>query len=156
MHAQSQPNWQPVTRLPMIAKLITDMAPEATNQVGSLRQAETRTHGLDDATVNRVIAVSIQAQDDLWLYAEQLRRWQVGMLSVVQREEITGLTIRLANLRADLIAMLALAERLKPHTLDERMDRPDIELDLDALLGRHPSRGRPQSREDEAGPCGTD
>jgi hypothetical protein len=156
MHAQSQPSWQPLTMLPMIAELITGMANEATNQVGSLRQAETRPHGLDAAMVNRVIAVSPQTQDDLWRSAEQLRRWQVGTLSVVQREEIADLTARLANLRADLTTILALVERLKPHTLDERMARPDIELGLDALLGRHPPHERPQSREDEAGHRGTD
>jgi hypothetical protein len=65
MSNQPQPNWQPLTMLPMLAELITGMANEAANQVVSLRQAETKPHVLDDATVNRVVTAHIQTQDDL-------------------------------------------------------------------------------------------
>ncbi|NTU81632.1 MAG: hypothetical protein HGA45_19995 [Chloroflexales bacterium] len=83
-----------------------------------------------------------QQQGDLWLYEEQLRRWQAGKLTAAQRGEIVGLTERLASLRADIIAILDLARWLKPHTIDAVLSRSDLELGLDALLGNLTPEGR--------------
>lgn len=137
-----EPNWQPIAQLPMIAWAITGMADAAVAQVGNLRQAEERPHVLDDATVGRVIAAYTEQQGDLWLYEEQLRRWEAGPLTAAQRAEIAGLTQRLAGLRADIATILDLARRLKPHTIDAVLSRSDLELGLDALLGNLTPEGR--------------
>jgi len=73
MSRQPQPTWQPITQLPLIASVIDGMLVE--EQYRLLQQARSKPHVLDDATIGRVIAVSTTQRDDLWLFAEQLRRW---------------------------------------------------------------------------------
>lgn len=139
-----QPNWQPIARLPLIGEMITGMAGESSAQLANLRQAEGRPGALDDATVHRVIRVYGQQQDDLWLYAEQLRCWQGGQLTPAQVAQVADLTERLAGLRANIAAILDLAERLKPLTIESLLARSDEELGRDALLGKRIPRGRPK------------
>ena len=130
-----QPTWQPISQLPTVAWAITGMADEAADMLGSLREAAPTPHVLDDATVERVIRLYTEQQDDLWLYEEQLRRWQVETLTDAQRQEVAGLSLRLGRLRADIAAILELAAYLKPRTIDAVLARSDEELALDILSG---------------------
>ncbi|NTU79524.1 MAG: hypothetical protein HGA45_08995 [Chloroflexales bacterium] len=130
-----EPNWQPLSQLPTIVWAITGMADEAVDMLGSLREAAPKPHVLDDATVDRVIRLYTEQQGDLWLYEEQLRRWQAGKLTAAQRVEIAGLTQRLAGLRANIAAILDLAAYLKPRTIEAVLGRSDEELALDILTG---------------------
>ena len=115
-----QPTWQPIAQLPIVAWAITGMADEASDMLGSLREARPTPHVLDDTTVERVIWLYTEQQGDLWLYEEQLRRWQVGKLTASQRRDVTGLAKCLAGLRADITAILELAAYLKPRTIDRQ------------------------------------
>jgi len=60
-------------------------------------------------------------QGDLWLYAEQLTRWEAQ-------------------------ALTDLAARLKPQTIDTILARSDVELGRDALLGAVTPHGRRKQR----------
>ena len=126
--SEPQPTWQPLSKLPMIAWAITGMADEAATQVGNLREAQGRPHVLDDATVNRVIASYTEQQGDLWLYEEQLRRWQVGKLTTAQRTEIAGHTQRLAGLRAVIATILDRPASQQPRTMRGLVPRSDDAL----------------------------
>lgn len=75
------PNWQPITQLPLIASLIDGRLESAAEQYQTLQPARTRPHVLDDYTVGRVITVFTTQRDDLWLFEEQLRRWQAQDLT---------------------------------------------------------------------------
>ena len=130
-----QPTWQPIAQLPTVAWAITGMADEAADMLGSLREAAPTPHVLDDATVERVIRLYTEQQDDLWLYEEQLRRWQAGRLTDAQRQEVAGLSLRLGRLRADIAAILELAAYLKPRTIDAVLARSNEELARDILSG---------------------
>lgn len=134
-----QPTWQPISQLLTIAWAITGMADEAADMLGSLREARPKPHVLDDATVDRVIRLYTEQRDDLWLYEEQLRRWQAGKLTASQRQKIAGLSLRLGRLRANIAEILELAAYLKPRTIDAVMARSDEELALDILTGVRPS-----------------
>lgn len=133
-----QPTWQPISQLPTIAWAINGMADEAVDMLGSLREARPKPHVLDDATVDRVIRLYAEQRDDLWLYEEQLRRWQAGKLTASQRREVTGLSLRLVRLRADIAEILELAAYLKPRTIDAVLARSDKELARDILSGDRP------------------
>ena len=130
-----QPTWQPISQLPTVAWAINGMADEAADMLGSLREARPKPHVLDDATVDRVIKLYTEQQEDLWLYEEQLRRWQAGRLTDAQRQKVAGLSLRLGRLRADIAAILELAAYLKPRTIDAVLGRSDEELALDILMG---------------------
>lgn len=141
---QQEPNWQPLSRLPLIAEMITGMADTAATQRKNLTDAAARPGVLDNATVERVVRSYTQQQGDLWLYEEQLRRWQAGPLTPAQQREIAGLAERLAALRSDIAAILALAEQSRSQTIEAILGRSDAELGLEALLGQRTPRGRPK------------
>jgi hypothetical protein len=147
-----QPTLQPISQIPTVAWAINGMADEAADVLGSLREAEPKPHVLDDATVDRVITLYTEQQDDLWLYEEQLRRWQAGRLTDTQRQEIAGLSLRLAVLRADIAAILELAAYLKLRTIDAVVARSDEELALDILMGNLASPTAPGNTRSAAPP----
>lgn len=139
---QGTPTWQPIEQLPMIAWAIDGMAESAEEQLGNLHQAEGRPHVLDLPTVDRVIHVYTEQQGDLWLYQEQLTRWGKLALTAAQRAEVTRLDERLATLRTRIAALLALAQQLRPHTIESILAKSDVELALDVLSGKIRLPGR--------------
>lgn len=120
-----QPTWQPISQLPTIAQAIIGMAGEAAGMLGSLRKAASKHRTLDDATVEQVIRLYTEQQDDLWLYEEQLRRWHARRLTIVQRQDVADLMRRLGSLRADLAEIFELATYLKPCAIDALLSPPD-------------------------------
>jgi hypothetical protein len=62
--------------MPSIAEMIDGMLESAEEVHGSLQVARTRLHVMDDYTLGRVRDVHGTQLDDLWLYEEQLSRWQ--------------------------------------------------------------------------------
>ncbi len=142
MTHQPPPNWQPITQLPLIATVIDGMLEAAEEQAQTLQQARPKPYVLDDDTVGRVIAVFTTQQDDLWLFEEQLRRWEAQELTDVQRREIGRLTSQLGQLREVIAAILALADELKSGTIEQVLAKSDAQLGLEALLRRPPEQDR--------------
>jgi hypothetical protein len=145
---QQEPNWQPLTQLPLIATMIDGMTESAEEQLVNLQRAEARPHVLDNATVDRLIRVYTEQKNDLWLYAEQLTRWGKQSPTAAQRAEITRLEQRLSRLRVLIDDLLARGRQLRPHTIDAILAKSDAELGLDVLSGKLPlptvTRGRPR------------
>lgn len=147
------PTWQPISKLPLIAWAIDGMAESAEEQLADLRQVETRPHVLDLPTVDRVIQVYTEQQGDLWLYREQLTRWGKLALTEVQRAEMARLEQRLATLGAHIEAILALAQQVRPYTIESILAKSDVELALDVLTGkiRPPGGARPVADDETNG-----
>ncbi len=135
MSKQPQPTWQPITQLPLIASAIDGMLEAAEEQVILLQQARPKAHVLDDHTVDRVIAVYITQHDDLWLYAEQLRRWTAQKLTDPQRQEVGRLTGHLERLRQAIGTLLVMADELKRGTIEKMLAKSDEQLGLE-VIGR--------------------
>ena len=139
--AQQSPNWQPITRLPLIVSVVDGMLEAAEEQYQRLQAARPTPHVLDDATVARVITVYTTQRDDLWLFEEQARRWQGEPLTPTQREEINRLTSQVARLRTVLDAILTLSAELKAGTIEQVLAKSDLQLGLEALR-RPPDQDR--------------
>jgi hypothetical protein len=131
-----QPNWQPISSLPLIATAIDGMLEAAREQYPALEQAKNRPGSLDDFTVERVVNVYTQQASDLWLYEEQLRRWKEQKLTQAQHKEVTRLEGQLEQLRTLLDAILSLAKALKPMTIESLMSKSDLEIAIDVLSGK--------------------
>ena len=67
---------------------------------------------MDDYTIGRVYGVHGTQLNDLWLYEEQLSRWQRTNPTQEQQEELERLTSQLTDLRHVFTSCLALAEEL--------------------------------------------
>lgn len=135
-NAETPVNWQPIAFLPELAWMVDGMTESAAEQVENLRAAQIRPGSLDDATIDRVIASYTTQRDDLWLYTEQLARWQAAPCTAAQQAEITRLTGLLGHLRADIVTVLDLAEQIKPQTIDSILSMSDAELGLAVLTGK--------------------
>jgi hypothetical protein len=74
--------------------------------------------------------------NDLWLYGEQLARWQKIPLSTTQRQEVERLGNQLIRLRTVVQNILALAEELKTLTIEKVLEMSDEEVALVVLSGK--------------------
>lgn len=135
--AEQTPNWQPISFLPAIAEMIDGMLESAKEVHGSLQQARSRPHVMDDYTIGRVREVHGTQLDDLWLYEEQLSRWQTPTPPAAQQQEISRLNQQLTELRGVLTATLALADEMKDGTIEKILAKDDVELGLEFLMGKH-------------------
>jgi hypothetical protein len=137
---ESQPQWQPITQLSLIARHIDGMVESASEQYANLLQARPKPYVLDDYTVGRVREVFTAQQNDLWLFDEQLKRWKAGQLSTVQREEVERLVGQMAKLRQVIANILKLADELKEGTIEKQLAKSDEQLGLEFLLRHLPEQ----------------
>jgi len=134
---QKSPQWQPIGKLSLIASMIEGMLASAKEQYGTLQKAKKKPHVLDDYTVERVREVFTTHKHDLWLYDEQLTRWNRGTLTPVQRREVERLVGQMKQLHETITTILALAEELGKGTIEKVLTKSNIELGLEYLLGSH-------------------
>lgn len=115
------------------------LAAEHLELLGQARGA----YRLADADVAGVIASWTRTRTDLIeLFTEQARRWQALDLDDAQR----GAVDRYAGLVAEELALveqiLALAEELKTWTIEALLAKDDLQVGLEALIGRPHQPGR--------------
>jgi len=108
---EPQPDFHPISALPMIAAHIGSWLPQVLKREQQFGSATAGT--LDDALVIETRRVYGEMKADLFLFEEQLRRWRIGPLSPVQRGKLTELDGQLARIRAAIAFVLGEAERLR-------------------------------------------
>src|SRR5260370_13560107 len=136
MPKQPQPQWQPISMLPMIATHIDGMLGAAQEQYQTLLPAKEKPHVLDNHTVSRVIQVFTDQQNDLWLFDEQLKRWQLESLTGEQQVDIEHLASQVTKLREQITAIFALANQRNKGTIEKVIANSDAELGLELLRGQ--------------------
>jgi len=124
----NQPQWQPISVLPLITEVIDDLLLSAKDQYNLLFQAKDKPHILDQPTVTRVIQVYSQQKEDIWLYEEQLKRWQNQKLTSKQQTEVTKLQRDVEEFSNILNDILALADDLKKGTIETILGKSDLEI----------------------------
>ena len=134
MPKQPQPQWQPISKLSLVAHHIDGMLESAQEQYETLLPAKAKPHALDDYTVNRVKKAFTDQQKDLWLFDEQLSRWSKGRLSTQQRKEVERLQDQMLKLREHVTVILDLADQLGKGTTQKVMAKSDAEIGLAFLL----------------------
>ncbi|MGI8807192.1 MAG: hypothetical protein ACR2KK_05030 [Acidimicrobiales bacterium] len=134
MEGKGQPTWQPISALGLIASIIDAQVQDGRDQHKLLSKA--RPYVLDDATVERLLRVYGETAEDLWLYDEQLARWEAQAISSAQRREVQRLKSQMADLRDVVEQILALGARLKGETIEVLLAKSDIEIGIEGLLGR--------------------
>ena len=126
----------PLSALPVIAPLIRETLKETEEQYQTLPEAEDKPHVLDDALVDRVTRLYTVQAGDVRLFEEQLARWRNEDLTPPQAQEIDRLHKQRQELCEVGAKILSLAEKFKQGTIDSILRKNDVELGLEALLGR--------------------
>jgi len=85
--------------------------------------------------LNRVISAFTTQIADLWLFDEQLQRWQAETLTPEQQAEVARLVEQMRRLREVDHRVLALARELSKGTIEKVMAKSDEELGLEFLMG---------------------
>jgi signal transduction histidine kinase len=132
--------WQPISRMPLVAGMIEAALGDTGKHIQTLTQARPRPHLLDDATLDRVESVYREQLAFVDIYTEQIRRWRTEIPSTAQQRELDRLEEQNHRLRQVTTDVLALAAELRKGTIDRIMEMSDLELGLQALLGKLPPR----------------
>jgi hypothetical protein len=128
--------WQPISALPLLASMIDGLLDEVKKQCGTLQGCRSQPYVLDNHTVARIIKVYSAQAEDLRLYEGQLTRWKKLNLTSSLRHEVDRLAAQIPTIRENITAILALAEELKECTIETVLDKSDLELGLEFLLGK--------------------
>jgi cell division septum initiation protein DivIVA len=127
--------WQPIGALPAIGSMIDEWLAEVKEQCATLDVCRSKPHVLDDDTLVRVTKVYSAQAGDIRLFEEQLLRWKSESLTPEQGQELGRLEAQIATIGERIAAILALAEELKNGTIERVLEKSDLELGIEALLG---------------------
>ena len=128
--------WQPISALPLIGSMIDGLSDEVEKQSANLEACRSKPYVLDNHTVSRIITVYSAQAEDLGLYEGQLTQWKNLNLMPLQRQEVDRLAAQIPMIREGIAAILVLAEELKECTIETVLNKSDLELGLEFLLGK--------------------
>lgn len=135
MVTESKPQWQPLSLLPVVAMMIDEVVQNSEDQHEAFSEARDKPHVLDDATVSRATRLYKAQLEDLRLYEEQLKRWQMQPLTGDQRREVDRLLGQLPRIKQLSEAILEMLDEIKEGTIDKILAKSDLEVGLEFLLG---------------------
>lgn len=130
-----QPQWQPISLLPTFTFMVDGMLQESTAQLRNLREVVTRSHILDESTLNRIVDLYTEQLDNQQLFVEQFSRWQQDKLSKTQAKEVKRLLKQSATLKDVTEEILQIAHSIEHTTINKILAMDEIELALAVLLG---------------------
>ena len=132
---EREQNWYPLGKVGWFTQHIREGIEVTAEQLRLLQPALARLGRLDDATVARVIRVHQDQADDLVLFQNQADRWNATPgLTPSQRAGVLEYEAAISELCRVNAEVLSVAERLKPLTIEALLAKPDLELDIEALL----------------------
>jgi hypothetical protein len=118
MVAESKPTWQPLSLLPVVALMLSEVLRNSEDQYEALSEAKDDLRILDDETVSRAIRLCRSQLEDMRLYEEQLKRWQMQPLTGDQRKEVDRLLGQLPRIKRLSEAILEILGEIKDSTVD--------------------------------------
>jgi len=128
-------NWQPISEMPLIARMIKDALDDTREHLETLAKARTRPHVLDDATIDRVERVHTEQLEFVDIYTQQIGRWRTERPSADQTRELDRMEEQNRQPRAVTADVLALASELREGAIERVLGMSDVELGLQALFG---------------------
>ncbi|MGH8155954.1 MAG: hypothetical protein ACREP0_12110, partial [Rhodanobacteraceae bacterium] len=111
-------NWQPISKMPLIARMIDGALDDTRIHLETLTQARTRPHVLDDATIDRSKKVHAEQLEFVDIYAQQISHWRTERPSADQTRELDRMEKQNQQLRAVTQEVLALGSELRNGTID--------------------------------------
>jgi hypothetical protein len=132
---KSTPNWQPLSALPMMASMVSEQLADVQQQLDTLKSVQSRPHVLDKATVERMLQVYGEQHAFLWVYDEQVMRWQREVLTNEQRLMLEEMAQQLIELNSALTEILSMADAFKGKTIESILGKSDLEIAMEFLSG---------------------
>ncbi|TCO69481.1 hypothetical protein [Marinisporobacter balticus] len=137
MKNKLEPNWHPISMLPIIVDLIDNQFKDMKGQYENLLQVRSKPYVLDDATILRTIKAYTEQLDFLWVFEKQIAKWQEeSSLTCIQESELDRVENDLKQFRKTLVNLLDLTDELKEGTIEKVMAKSDIDLGLEFLKSK--------------------
>ena len=136
MNEGQQPEWQPISALPLMTDLIDQSLGDARDMLGTVQEGLGKPHVFNDETVDRIIALYTETLELSGVYEQQLQRWSAETPAPEALAEITRLLALLPELRHLCEAIIDMAGKIRTGTIDRIMEISDLELGLRALSGK--------------------
>ncbi len=133
---EQQPQWQPISMLPVFTDMVDGMLESSVEQLRNMRIAVDKPHVLDDAILSRVIEQYEKQLEDHWLFEEQFARWKNDNLRFSEEKEVDRLIRQSAKLRHTNEEILKIAHSVEHATIDKILDMDDAELGMAVLSGK--------------------
>jgi hypothetical protein len=134
--SRGKPNWQPISKLPLIGPMIDGLLEETEKQCQNLQSIRATPQLLDNYTIGGILEVYSEQAGDLWLFEEQLFRWKSLDLTPAQRHEIERLANQLAIIRERIATILSLAQEWKQGLIETVLAKGALERSLEFPLGK--------------------
>lgn len=131
-----KPTNHPISMLPVFTEMIDGMHESSQEQLVYMEQAKHKSHVLDDFTINRLKEVYTNQLADQWLFVEQFDRWQAMKLTDAQRNEVSRLSLQVAQLKTVNEGILKIVSAIEHATIDKIMAMEDGELALAVMSGK--------------------
>jgi hypothetical protein len=128
-------NWRPLDQMPLVARMIDESLTDTGTYLGTLTKVCKEPHKLDDATIDRVESVHTEQMEFVGIYAAQIKRWRAEKQPLVQMRELDRMETQNQKLQAVTAEVLTLAVELRKDTINRVLERSDLELGLQAVLG---------------------
>jgi hypothetical protein len=125
MPIQTKPNWQPLSLLPLVALTIDEAVRNSKEQHEAFSEAKDKPHVLDNETISRATQLYKAQLEDMRLYEEQLKRWQMQPLTGDQRGEVDRLLDQLPRVKQLSEAILEMLNDIKENTIDRGLEKRD-------------------------------
>ncbi len=118
------PRWQPISQLPTVVVLVDYLRELVAEHYAMLNLIRQQPYTLDAATVERAVALYKEPRQQALMgrYAEQARRWEARARTPEQRRAVEQLIGSLERLRAEIAAVLTLADDMQ----GERYQAADV------------------------------
>ncbi len=131
-----QPQFHPISMLPIYTEMIDGMMESAVEQLASMRLVADKPHILDDETVERFITLHTEQLEDHWILEEQLARWRRSELNMQERTTVNRLTELLPQLKEHNEQILKKNKKVGHATINKILAMDDGELGLAVLTGK--------------------
>jgi len=117
--------------------VVDEKLAQAEKQIANLEKCKDRPHVLDDKTVQRLIDVYRQEKQMVKYLMITSRSTLQGDLSYTDRQTMKQVDVDIHMLDKACDQILFLADNFKAHTIDKIMEKTDVELAVDVLMGKH-------------------
>ncbi|MDQ5768647.1 hypothetical protein [Thiothrix subterranea] len=131
-----QPQWQPISMLPVFTDMIDGMLESSLEQLQNMQAVKDKPHVLDDSILGRVIALYSEQLQNHGAFQEQFNRWKKTGLCATDLAEVERLIQQLAKLKTANETILGIAKSISHATIDKIMAMDDAELAVAFLSGK--------------------
>jgi len=132
---KATPNFQPISKALYLLELTRGNLESSKEQLENMQKVKNKPHVLDDEMIDRSICLYTAQNEDNDVILQQCNIWKKETLTEVQLyqvEEIEKLTRELITINNEILDIVAYC---KDKTIDNILEKDDLELALEALTG---------------------